>query len=127
MGWPENLDWVQSMLDKYPNVMVEFGAREAELGRQPRRTRDLFVKYQDRVMFGTDNGVQEAMYRNNFRWLETSDEYFDYWGAPGQGRFKISGLALPDGVLEKLYHKNAERLFSQFHPDSDKNSSRGAQ
>jgi uncharacterized protein len=126
MGWPENLDWVQSMLDQHPNVMVEFGAREAELGRQPRRTRDLFLKYQDRVMFGTDNGVEEEMYRNNFRWLETSDEYFDYWGAPGQGRFKISGLALPDDVLEKLYHKNAEHLFSQFHPDS-KNSSRGTQ
>ena len=118
MGWPENLDWVASMLDKYPNVLVEFGAREAELGRQPKRTRDLFLKYQDRVMFGTDNSVSEEMYRNNFRWLETSDEYFDYWGAPGQGRFKITGLALPNEVLEKIYHKNAERLFSQFHPGS---------
>jgi predicted TIM-barrel fold metal-dependent hydrolase len=127
MGWPENLDRVQSMLHKYPNVRVEFGAREAELGRQPQRTRDLFVKYQDRVMFGTDNGVSEEMYRNNFRWLETSDEYFDYWGAPGQGRFEISGLALPDGVLEKIYHKNAEKLFSQFRPDSGAKSTRGAQ
>jgi predicted TIM-barrel fold metal-dependent hydrolase len=114
MGWPENLDWVQAMLDKYPNVMVEFGAREAELGRQPRRTRELFLKYQDRVMFGTDNEVTEAMYRNNFRWLETDDEYFDYWGAPGQGRFEIYGLALPDDVLKKIYHENAERLFSRF-------------
>lgn len=127
MGWPENLDWVQSMLDKYPNVMVEFGAREAELGRQPRRTHDLFVKYQDRVMFGTDNGVSEEMYRNNFRFLETADEYFDYWGAPGQGRFEISGLALPDPILEKIYHKNAEKLFSQFHPDSGVKSAKGAQ
>jgi predicted TIM-barrel fold metal-dependent hydrolase len=127
MGWPENLDWVQSMLDKYPNVMVEFGAREAELGRQPRRAHDLFVKYQDRVMFGTDNGVSEEMYRNNFRFLETADEYFDYWGAPGQGRFEISGLALPDPILEKIYHKNAEKLFSQFHPDSGVKSAKGAQ
>jgi len=126
MGWPENLDWVQSMLDKYPNVMVEFGAREAELGRQPRRTRDLFMKYQDRIMFGTDNGVTEEMYRNNFRWLETSDEYFDYWGSPGQGRFTISGLALPDDVLEKIYHKNAEHLFGQFHPNSMRSSNKGA-
>jgi uncharacterized protein len=114
MGWPENLDWVSAMLDQHPNAMVEFGAREAELGRQPRRTRELFLKYQDRVLFGTDNGVTEAMYRNNFRWLETADEYFDYWGAPGQGRFEIGGLALPDEVLEKIYHKNAERLFQQF-------------
>jgi predicted TIM-barrel fold metal-dependent hydrolase len=114
MGWPENLPWVAKMLDEHPNVMVEFGAREAELGRQPRQTRDLFLKYQDRVMFGTDNGMDEGLYRNHYRWLETSDESFDPWGYPGQGRWKTYGIGLPDSVLEKIYHKNAERLFSQF-------------
>jgi predicted TIM-barrel fold metal-dependent hydrolase len=113
-NWPENLDYVSHLLDMLPNVMVEFGAREAELGRQPRRAREFFIKYQDRIMFGTDNGMDEAMYRNHFRWLETGDEYFDYWGYPGQGRWKIYGLDLPDEVLEKVYHKNAERLFGQF-------------
>ncbi len=113
-NWPENLDYVSRLLDRLPNVMVEFGAREAELGRQPRRARDFFIRYQDRIMFGTDNGMDEAMYRNHFRWLETGDEYFDYWGAPGQGRWKISGMELPDPVLEKIYHKNAERMFRQF-------------
>ena len=114
MGWPENLPWVAKMLDEHPNVMVEFGAREAELGRQPRQTRELFLKYQDRVMFGTDNSLDVDLYRNHFRWLETADEYFDPWGYPGQGRWKAYGLQLPDPVLEKIYHKNAERLFSQF-------------
>ncbi len=113
-NWPENLDYVSHLLDTLPNVMVEFGAREAELGRQPRRAREFFIKYQDRIMFGTDNGMDEAMYRNHFRWLETGDEYFDYWGYPGQGRWKIYGLDLPDVVLEKIYHKNAERMFGQF-------------
>ena len=113
-NWPENLDYVSGMLDKNPNVMVEFGAREAELGRQPRRARDFFVKYQDRIMFGTDNGMQAEMYRNHFRWLETADEYFDYWGYPGQGRWKIYGMELPDQVLEKIYHLNAERMFHQY-------------
>jgi len=113
-NWPENLDYVSNLLDKLPNVMIEFGAREAELGRQPKRAREFFIKYQDRIMFGTDNGMDEAMYRNHFRWLETSDEYFDYWGAPGQGRWKISGMGLPDSVLEKIYHNNAERLFGKF-------------
>ena len=65
-------------------------------------------------MFGTDNEVAEEMYRNHFRWLETGDEYFDYWGYPGQGRWKIYGLNLADTVLEKIYHKNAERMFAQF-------------
>jgi predicted TIM-barrel fold metal-dependent hydrolase len=114
MGWPENLPWVAGMLDRYPNVMVEFGAREAELGRQPRQAREFFIKYQDRIMFGTDNGMDEQMYRNHFRWLETADEYFDPWGYPGQGRWKTYGLALPDPVLEKIYHRNAEKLFRQF-------------
>jgi len=114
MGWPENLPWVSRMLDEHPNVMVEFGAREGELGRQPRQTREFFLKYQDRVMFGTDNGMDEEMYRNHFRWLETADESFDYWGHPGQGRWEIYGLDLPDPVLEKIYHLNAEKMFSQF-------------
>ncbi|HEY6766013.1 MAG TPA: amidohydrolase family protein [Candidatus Sulfotelmatobacter sp.] len=114
-NWPENLDYVAHLLDTLPNVMVEFGAREAELGRQPLRAREFFIKYQDRIMFGTDNGMDEEMYRNHFRWLETADEYFEYWGYPGQGRWKIYGMNLPDPVLEKIYHKNAERIFGQFH------------
>ena len=117
-NWPENLDYVSSVLDTYPNVMTEFGAREAELGRQPRRAREFFLKYQDRIMFGTDNEVTEDMYRNHFRWLETADEYFDYWGYPGQGRWKIYGLELPDPVLQKIYHLNAERVFGGFQGTS---------
>ncbi|HEY3927066.1 MAG TPA: amidohydrolase family protein [Candidatus Koribacter sp.] len=111
-NWPENLDYVSQELDRYPNMYTEFGAREAELGRQPRRAREFFLKYQDRIMFGTDNTPEEGMYQNNFRWLETADEYFDYWGYPGQGRWKIYGMALPDKVLEKVYHLNADKIFA---------------
>ena len=113
-NWPENLDYVSNVLDQHPNVVVEFGSREAELGRQPRRARRLFLEYQDRVLFGTDYSPSEAMYRNFFRWLETADEYFDYAGPQTQGRWKIYGLDLPDDVLEKIYHLNAERIFKQF-------------
>ena len=112
-NWPENLDYVSSVLRKYPNVVVEFGARQAELGRQPRRARRFFLEYQDRILFGTDFGMSEEMYRNHFRWLETADEYFEYWGYPNQGRWAIYGLNLPDNVLEKVYHQNAERVFDR--------------
>jgi predicted TIM-barrel fold metal-dependent hydrolase len=113
-NWPENLDYVSQLLDRLPNVMTEFGAREAELGREPRRAGEFFLKYQDRIMFGTDSPPSLDMYRNYFRWLETDDEYFDYYGYPGQGRWKIYGMKLPDRVLEKVYHGNAERVFAQF-------------
>ena len=113
-NWPENLDVVSAWLDKYPNMMVEFGAREAELGRQPRRSEKFFHDYQDRIMFGTDAEPEEAMYANYFRWLETTDEYFPYWGYPGQGRWEIYGMGLPDSILKKVYHQNAEKIFAQF-------------
>ena len=113
-NWPENLDAVSAWLDKYPNMVVEFGARQAELGRQPRRAYKFFMDYQDRILFGTDSEPETDMYANYFRWLETADEYFPYWGYPGQGRWGIYGLQLPDQVLEKVYHKNADRVFAQF-------------
>ena len=113
-NWPENLDAVSSWLDKYPNMYVEFGARQAELGRQPGRSRKFFLDYQDRILFGTDAEPEQAMYASYFRWLETSDEYFPYWGYPGQGRWEIYGVGLPDAVLEKVYHVNAEKIFAQF-------------
>ncbi|HEU5336606.1 MAG TPA: amidohydrolase family protein [Terriglobales bacterium] len=113
-NWPENLDYVSQLLDRLPNVMTEFGAREAELGRQPRRAREFFLKYQNRIMFGTDSPPSREMYSNYFRWLETDDEYFDYYGYPGQGRWKIYGMKLPDPMLQKVYYRNAERIFAQF-------------
>jgi predicted TIM-barrel fold metal-dependent hydrolase len=113
-NWPENLDAVSAWLDRYSNMMVEFGAREAELGREPRRAAKFFQDYQDRIMFGTDSEPVDEMYRNYFRWLETGDDYFDYWGYPGQGRWKISGMDLPDAILAKVYTLNAEPVLGPF-------------
>ena len=111
-NWPENLDTVSEWLRKYPNMYVELGAREAELGRQPRRASQFFSEFQDRILFGTDAEPVPEMYANYFRWLETSDEYFAYWDYPGQGRWMIYGVALPDSILEKVYHGNAEKIFA---------------
>jgi predicted TIM-barrel fold metal-dependent hydrolase len=120
-NWPEDLDYVSGVLDRYPNVFVELGARQAELGRQPRRALRFFLEYQDRILFGTDMTPTEDLYRNYFRWLETADEYFDYYTAPEQGRWKIYGMELPEEVLEKVYHLNAERIFRQFKGLAEKN------
>jgi predicted TIM-barrel fold metal-dependent hydrolase len=120
--WAENLKAVGEMLDKFPNVHVEIGARIGELGRQPRASRRFFDKYQDRILFGTDAiplGTEtpqqvfgEDLYRIYYRFLETEDEYFDYAPAPvpPQGRWRIYGLGLPEQILRKVYHENAERV-----------------
>ena len=53
-GAAEDLDRVERWLGAYPNLFVDIAARIAELGRQPRRARQLIVRHADRVLFGTD-------------------------------------------------------------------------
>lgn len=108
----EDLAYVGSLLDKHSNLYLDFSAQVPELGRKPYSSRSFFVKYQDRILFGTDGNPREDAYRAHFRFLETADEYFDYPFAEVHsfGRWKIYGLFLPDEVLEKIYYKNAAKL-----------------
>ena len=109
MGWMANdLDAAGAHLDKYPNVNYEIGAIIAELGRQPRRAKEFFTKYQDRILFGKDAYNKEEFY-TYFRVLETEDEYFPYY-KKYHAYWKMYGLGLPDDVLKKVYYKNALRI-----------------
>jgi len=107
----ENLARVFTLLETYPNVSIDISARASELGRQPYKARELFLKFPDRILFGSDLLPDESMYRLYYRFLETADEYFEYPShASRQGRWNIYGLYLPDDVLRKVYRENALRL-----------------
>jgi predicted TIM-barrel fold metal-dependent hydrolase len=113
----EDLAWVGRMLATYPNLYMDFSQRIAELGRQPRAARALFVEHADRVLFGTDElPPSRAAYETYFRFLETADEHFPYWADPArpwpQGRWQISALDLPAEVLAAIYRGNAARVLS---------------
>ena len=92
----------------------------SDLGREPYTARKFFIKYQDRILFGTDGGNDfgekgwtfEKYYRTYFEFLETDNEYFSYplQGVVNQGNWKIYGINLPDSVLAKIYYKNAEKI-----------------
>jgi predicted TIM-barrel fold metal-dependent hydrolase len=121
-NFAENLDNVSESLDRFPNMTVDIAARIGELGRQPRRSRQFFDRYQDRILFGTDatphgdefpqQVFNDKLYEIYYRFLETEDEYFDYAPAkvPPQGRWRIYGLGLLQSILEKVYNQNAARL-----------------
>lgn len=110
LGWMGNdLDELGKHLDRYPNVMTEIGAVLAELGRQPKRARQFFVDYQDRILFGKDS-YKISEYYTYFRVLETEDEYFEYY-RKRHAHWRMYGLGLPDSILQKVYYKNALRLF----------------
>jgi predicted TIM-barrel fold metal-dependent hydrolase len=114
VGWyAENLAWVSALLERCPNFMVDISARIAELGRQPYTARRFFLRFADRILFGTDTGPNLDFYRIYYRFLESEDEYFNYSPGEigGQGRWAIYGLHLPPDVLEQVYFRNAARVF----------------
>lgn len=108
-GWyPNNLTKLGGLLDEMKNVVVEFGAVIAELGRQPKAAKAFFTKYQDRILFGKDSWVP-AEYATYFRVLETEDEYFPYH-KKYHAFWRMYGMGLPDDILKKVYYKNAIRI-----------------
>ncbi|MDT0607568.1 amidohydrolase family protein [Croceitalea rosinachiae] len=109
MGWYANdLKRLGELLDEIPNMSVGIAAVIAELGRQPKQAKAFFIKYQDRILFGKDSWKPEE-FPTYFRVLETADEYFPYY-KKYHAFWAMYGLDLPDGVLKKVYYKNALNL-----------------
>ncbi len=110
--YAENLAWVGRMLDACPNYFVDISGRLGELGRQPYSARRFFLRYSDRILFGSDMSPDLEAYRLYYRFLESDDEYFNYnpGEIPLQGRWHVCGLYLPDEVLARVYSANARRV-----------------
>jgi len=106
-------------LDRYPNFAVDTAARMEYLMLAPReQVRALLMKYQDRVLYGTDVGFRaggndkalsgwEWHLQRDWKYLST-DEQVEVFKGSGQ---MVRGLALPESVLRKIYHENAVRWF----------------
>lgn len=131
----EDLDWVETALDRNPNMMADLAARIPEIGRHaPEKVRRLFIKHQDRIFFATDFQVYDRLtlgsggsgpaptdedarifFEKHWRWLETNDRDFEHM-TPIQGEWKISAIGLPDSVLRKIYFDNARKLLARSLP-----------
>ncbi len=110
-----NLDDIARHLDRYPNFAIDTAARMEYLMMQPTdKTRGFLIKYQDRVLYGTDldvlatASIQDALtdwestYARDWRFLATADTF------TVEGR-EVHGLNLPRPVLRKIFRSNARR------------------
>ena len=110
-----NLDYdlgrLGQMLDRNPNLYADISARYAETAPTPRFALAFYQKYSGRLLYGTDMGMNPAMYRITFRVLETLDEHFYEIEQFGY-HWSLNGFGLPAPVLKEVYRDNAARLLS---------------
>jgi len=116
----DDLPRAARLLDSYPNVHLDLAPGIEMLysfTKRPQESREFFLRYQDRIVFGTDFSTRGLLSRiwvmRNF--LET-DEWFHvptddslFWP---DHRSMIQGIALPADVLAKIYARNFERIVS---------------
>jgi hypothetical protein len=110
-----NLDYdlgrLGGVLDRHPNLYADISARYAETAPIPRFAQKFYAKHADRLVYGTDMGFEKSMYEVTFRILETLDEHF-YENNMFGYHWALNGFGLPDQILQKLYHGNAEKILN---------------
>jgi hypothetical protein len=126
-GNPENLPRLQEFLDRFPNLVLDNSATRwmvREISKQRDEARDFIIRNQDRIIFGSDQ-------------VSGDDRGFDflasrYWAhrklwetayngptniydpdLPADRQPEIHGMALPDAVIQKLYHDNIIKLLGR--------------
>ncbi len=120
---------VAQMFARYPNLVIDTAARVPEFGRHPAsEMRAFFIRWQDRILFGSDTGIDEeglslgshgrerdraerlpAFFAAHWRYFETDTRRMAT-PTPIQGRWTIDGIHLPAAVLRKIYAQNAMRI-----------------
>ena len=119
-----SVDEIAKRLDQFPNMTVETAERFGQLEYQSLtdydKVRNFFIKYQNRIMYGTDFVIFENDNRDTIKqkahalWLRDW-KYFttdDSLQSP-QINSRFKGLLLPKEVVNKIYYENAERLFGK--------------
>jgi predicted TIM-barrel fold metal-dependent hydrolase len=124
-AWDMEITGVMRILDEFSNLYLDASAVIDEIGRHPGTARELFLKYPERIMHGTDIIVLSAwespaevdkwaedMSRYNstiFRFYETADSDIPTT-EPRMRTWTITGIDLPDTILKKIYYDNARRI-----------------
>jgi predicted TIM-barrel fold metal-dependent hydrolase len=117
-----NVDSLASRLEKFPNMAVDISARTCHLQFQSstdrERVRDFMIKYQDRLLYGTDVDYTGSNNPESFRkkMHETWTDDWKYFATNLEmtsEKFagKFTGLQLPVEVINKLYYDNAVKWY----------------
>lgn len=122
-----DVDRLGAFLDAHPGAVVDLAARMTQVQYQSHRDRDrvrrFFIRYQDRILYGSDltfaPDAEAASFRTEAHaaWLSdwvylATDEVqrVDDIGAD------VAGLQLPRAVIDRIYYGNAQRALLDRRP-----------
>lgn len=113
------IDYLRFLLSTYPHLNIDLAATFQYFSLVTQENlRSFMIEYADRILFGTDASTWDseeetkrkaAAYNRTFRILEC-DEIVE---GSFFGNKPIKGLNLPREVLEKIYYKNASRIYPE--------------
>jgi hypothetical protein len=120
----EDIGALGKRLDTYPNFNIDVAARVNVLARlDPAVAREFLIKYQDRIIYGSDSVVldEKAGDEDSWKTINAAEErewsFFAtkdtiaFGGGGRQPTRQVAGLGLPEKVLRKIYNENPKRLF----------------
>lgn len=118
-----NVDSLAKRLDNFPNMAVDMSARVCHLQFQSaqdrERVRSFMIKYQDRLLYGTDTGDSgnsdpkafakrmHETWLDDWKYFATDDEL-----TSSKFRGTFTGLKLPRDVINKIYSLNAIKWYN---------------
>lgn len=115
-----SLEELSKRLDRFPNMTVD-------LTRMPYlklhafndydKTRNFFIKYQDRLLYGTDSAINPSPTEAGGsdivdRWKDEWEFFVTDNPIPLEGYGTLKGLHLPKSVVDKIYLENALRFLN---------------
>lgn len=124
-----SVDELSKTLDRFPNMAVETAARMGQIfyqtSTQRDKVREFFIKYQDRVLYGTDMGASGRESKESLI-KEMRDTWMRDWQyfvthdtlTSGLVNNPYQGLRLPRDVVDKIYYRNALKWFGAFENES---------
>ncbi len=119
-----SVDRIADFLDRFPNTVVGLAGRMGQVQYQSHLDRlevtKFFLKYQDRILYGTDTGVG-PQHNATDKYQQVREKWLRDWSYFNTAEFvtvpelaaPVQGLKLPSSVVDKIYRRNAQRIFSE--------------
>lgn len=125
-GNPENPAYLQTLLDRFPNLYLDLSATRwmiREVSARRDAMREFVIKNADRLLWGSDQvsgDKRDFDFLASRMWAHRKLWETGYVGPspildpdlPADQQPVLRGLALPDDVLQKIYHDNTLKLLA---------------